>query len=216
VSNAPDRFGVVDRAAGFDTDPNTAGIIDLGARTEIDGSLSVALWLSRSANGFVFGSRGGIGVPSLFEYLLDNGTVRLVVREPGNTANVATFSDTAPLPADVWTHFVLVIDYEEASDTSAVRLYRDGTEVEGAGGTFDWRIDNDPAVTEMTIGATFNCSTSSSSPCYCAAIISAAECTNPQQSGGYDGLLDDFRLYARTLNVAEIADLYHEGGWPTP
>ena len=31
---------------------------------------------------------------------------------------------------------------------------------------------------------------------------------------GFDGLIDDFRIYSRALSATEIADFYTEGGWP--
>jgi hypothetical protein len=216
VVNVPDRFGQVDRAVKFERDANTAGIIDVGERPEIDGPLTIALWIE-SGHGFLFGTRGRVGESATLELEVSGSSLlTLTVRDRDDLASSMTFTDPTSIPSSGWVHVAFVIDYDEGSGTSTLTYYRDGEVVEGVGGGFPWRVDNDPATTEMSVGARFNCSTSSASPCYCNAIISATACSNLQNSSGWNGLMDEFRLYARPLNSAEVSDLYHEGGWPLP
>lgn len=185
----PGRRGQAVKLTG--DDPVTLGV---GNFTRSD-PFSVALWMQtpdRKARAVVFSrSKAWTDAASRgYELLIEEGRLNaaLVHYEPGNALRVRT---KAEFPIGSWHH--VAFTYDGSSHAAGVKIYLDGEEAE-------LEIVRDKLTREITGGGSDT--------------IVIGE--RMRDSGFKNGLVDDFRVYDRTLSGAEVKSLVSDSATYTP
>jgi hypothetical protein len=185
----PGRRGQAVKLTGDD-----AVTLGVGNFTRSD-PFSVSLWMQtpeRKARAVVFSrSRAWTDAASRgYELLIEEGKLNaaLVHYEPGNALRVRTKQD---FPIGSWHHVALT--YDGSSRAAGLRLYVDGEEAE-------LEIVRDKLTREITGGGSDT--------------IVIGE--RMRDSGFKNGLVDDFRVYDRTLSGAAVKSLASDAATFTP
>lgn len=179
--------GKVGQAADFERSNNQYLSIShsLQSGLALTGSLTLAGWVkleSLNANDFMIVASKYDTNANNRGYRLDidnTGLWRLVASGDGTFSGNYTLAATTPLTISTWIHLAAVFD----SQTQTMALYRDGT-------------------LAATRSITYNTVYPSTAPFMLGANPSSG---SPTQF--YDGLLDEWRVYARPLSQAEIQAL---------
>jgi len=185
----PGRRGQAVKLTGDD-----AVTLGVGNFTRSD-PFSVSLWMQtpdRKARAVVFSrSKAWTDAASRgYELLLEEGKLNaaLVHYEPGNALRVRTKTE---FPIGSWHHVALT--YDGSSQAAGLRLYVDGKEA-------DLEIVRDKLTREITGGGSET--------------LVIGE--RMRDSGFKNGLVDDFRVYDRTLSGAAVKSLASDTATFTP
>ncbi len=185
VSPAPNRYGIAGSALRFPGDPES--YLNLGdpAPLRITGAMTVAAWVlldgSNANPGRIITKRGAEGNESWdlgLEAAPDGDGYVVAYQVALDSSQVVRVTDTAPLPVDRWIHVVGV--YRPAE---ALEIYIDGQ-----------------LRSELTSGVPGNQFSDNGSPVWIGSRQDCSDC-------GWNGLLDEVRLYDRPLGQVEIWQL---------
>lgn len=194
---SPNRFGEDGKAFSFNGSSAFIGcgdILDPVFSSSV-AQFSISGWAKTSStsslgSGFIIGKNGG-GSFGPYQWSVTHLTSQLIAQVFFDTAATNYSTVTAPMSSGRWFHFVLVFN-GSLSATERLILYVDGQ-------TFNV---NEPSVTG-TVGATTINSQQHLT------IGATHDANMPQSSTNYyDGILDEIRVYARTLSAEEALALY--------
>lgn len=183
-----DRFGNPSRSLLLGNNP--AGYISLDDIALNDPDYTISFWIKHtqvpSGKQFrVLSKREACTGGSLIDITLDANTQDLILESYAQGDYTANINDAFVSTVN-WAHVVLVVDQAN----SQTRFYLNGNLYS----TANWT--NSLADGTMDNSASF--------------IIGSSPCVNGTSVLGYNGLLDDIRVYSRSLNANEVSALYNE------
>lgn len=188
VSFATDRFGNSNAALSLSNSPH--GYVSLGDLNLVDPDYTISLWMNFSSftsnQRKVISKRGACTGGSLIDVTMYASPNTLVLESYAQGSAVANINDNMELNSATWTHVVFVVDQTNME----TKYYVDGDLIATTNwgqGLLDGTMDN---AAEIVLGY--------------------SPCVNGTTIEGYDGLLDDFRIYTRALNATEVSALFAE------
>ncbi|MDX1652270.1 MAG: LamG-like jellyroll fold domain-containing protein [Brumimicrobium sp.] len=194
VAFATDRFGNADYALSLaNANAGPHGVIDLGD-INLNAHYSVSYWMKYSAffsgQRKVMSKREACTSGEFIDFTIDYNNQAIVfetwVWDTNSGDNVPqSFSGALDSP-DMWVHVVVTVD----AVTDENKYYLNGNLIQ----SYSW--------TTMGVNASLNNAAS--------LVLGSSPCVNGSNTLGYEGLLDDFRVYSRPLNDTEVLALYNE------
>lgn len=188
VSFTTDRFGNANAALSLTNSPN--GYVSLGDLNLVDPDYTISFWMNFSSFSSnqrkVISKRGACSGGNLFDVTLYASPNTLVLESYAQGSAVANINDNTELNSATWMHVVFVVDQTNLE----TKYYIDGDLIASTNwgeGLVDGTMDN---TAEIALGY--------------------SPCVNGTSVEGYDGLLDDLRIYTRALNATEVSALYAE------
>ncbi|MES2800325.1 MAG: LamG-like jellyroll fold domain-containing protein [Bacteroidota bacterium] len=188
VSFAEDRFGNDESALSLSNTPH--GYVSLGDLNLVDPDYTISLWMKfsdfSSNQRKVISKRAGCSGGSLFDVTMYASPNTLVLESYAQGSAVANINDNTELNSATWMHVVFVVDQANLE----TKYYIDGALIATTNwgtGLVDGTMDNSADIT-----------------------LGYSPCVNGTTIEGYNGLLDDLRIYTRALNATEVSALYAE------
>ena len=206
--SAPNRFGRIERAFGFTTDLMLGTVLNLGHLEDVERNFSLCVWINRNGSG---GSNNLIMTHANWWKLQVNGSsfIRPLfeITDPADPTQKIVVEDTREFGREEWHFLTVVVQHRQEADQSTIVLYRDGVPVAFNPSPIVGTLDAPGEPHETTIGGLYTNCTASCGEDPPRTVDCCSSLFSP-----FVGYMDDVRIYDRALSLAEVQQLFAEGG----